>query len=82
MPPQIAEWSNLILRWVHVLSAMAWVGSTYSLVKLTRLLVPGGEPQAGQDGTSPAWLVQGGDVYIAEPRRGQPLLPARRFVLL
>ena len=63
MPPQVNEWINLILRWAHVAAAMLWVGSTYSVFKLTRLLAKGGEPG------SPAWFAQGGEFFAAFDER-------------
>src|SRR3954469_14642618 len=29
MPINYSEWSNLLVRWTHVFSAILWVGSTY-----------------------------------------------------
>jgi len=36
MPPDISEWSNLILRWIHVFVAILWIwiGQTYYFTKL------------------------------------------------
>ncbi|WP_204326210.1 urate hydroxylase PuuD, partial [Stenotrophomonas maltophilia] len=27
MDPIVAEWGSLLLRWVHVVTAIAWIGS-------------------------------------------------------
>ena len=34
MPPAVSEWSNLILRWIHVLAGIFWIGQTYYFTKL------------------------------------------------
>ena len=34
MPPAVSEWSNLILRWIHVLAGVFWIGQTYYFTKL------------------------------------------------
>ena len=34
MPPAVSEWSNLVLRWIHVLAGVFWIGQTYYFTKL------------------------------------------------
>jgi uncharacterized membrane protein len=68
MPPQVSEWSNLVLRWFHVFVAILWVGQTYYFTKLARALA--------EDG-APAWMAQSGEVYVAEKRGTQKLPPAK-----
>ena len=68
MPPQVSEWSNLVLRWFHVFAAILWVGQTYYFTKLARALA--------QDEV-PAWMAQNGEIYVAERRGTQKLLPPK-----
>ncbi len=34
MPPVVSEWIALILRWIHILAGIYWIGQTYSFAKL------------------------------------------------
>ena len=34
MPPAVSEWSGLILRWIHILAGIYWIGQTYYFTKL------------------------------------------------
>ena len=34
MPASVFEWHNLILRWIHVLAGVFWIGQTYYFTKL------------------------------------------------
>ena len=72
MPPQIYEWSNLVLRWIHVFAAIAWVGSIYGLVKMARL--------TAADKSDPAWIPLGADILTAAERRARASRSLRRSV--
>ena len=30
--PQISEWISQILRWIHVITAIAWIGSSFYFI--------------------------------------------------
>jgi uncharacterized membrane protein len=32
--PQISEWISQILRWIHVITAIAWIGSSFYFIHL------------------------------------------------
>jgi uncharacterized membrane protein len=51
----ISEWSNLLLRWVHVFAAILWVGSTYYFTWL--------DGQMRRGGDKPVWMVHSGGFY-------------------
>ena len=40
MESYILDWANLLLRWVHVITAMAWVGASLYFVMLDNSLEP------------------------------------------
>jgi uncharacterized membrane protein len=77
MPPAISEWSNLILRWIHVFVAILWIGQTYYFTKLDlRLNAEERNPRAG--GTSAqVWMVHSGGFFIAERQATPKLLPTK-----
>ena len=39
METYFLDWANLLLRWVHVITAIAWVGSSFYFVFLDNNLV-------------------------------------------
>jgi uncharacterized membrane protein len=40
MESYFLDWANLLLRWVHVITAIAWVGSSFYFVFLDSSLTP------------------------------------------
>jgi uncharacterized membrane protein len=60
----LLEWINLLLRWAHVIVAIAWIGSSFYFVFLDNSLTPPEDPQLkakGVDGE--LWAVHGGGFY-------------------
>jgi uncharacterized membrane protein len=58
------EWLNLLARWLHVVAAIAWVGSSFYFIALDNHLKPPAEQEdadAGVGGES--WEVHGGGFY-------------------
>jgi uncharacterized membrane protein len=58
------EWLNLLTRWLHVVAAIAWVGSSFYFIALDNHLKPPAEQDdadAGVGGES--WEVHGGGFY-------------------
>jgi uncharacterized membrane protein len=57
----LTEWSSLIIRWLHVTAAIAWIGSSFYFIHLDLSLKPrSGLPQGVQ---GDAWQVHGGGFY-------------------
>lgn len=63
------EAAGLLLRWLHVVAAIAWIGESFYFVALDRGLKPAKQPSAGLHGES--WSVHGGGFYLK-----QKFLPA------
>jgi uncharacterized membrane protein len=61
MDAVIGEWVNLILRWLHVVAAMAWIGSSFFFMHLDASLRPAAGIPPGKGGA--AWQVHGGGFY-------------------
>jgi uncharacterized membrane protein len=58
------EWGNLLLRWLHVIVAIAWIGSSFYFVFLDNNLVDPQSPEAKAKGVSgEIWAVHGGGFY-------------------
>jgi uncharacterized membrane protein len=64
MDAYLLDWVNLLLRWAHVITAIAWIGSSFYFVMLDNSLsVPEHEDlkKKGVDGEM--WAVHGGGFY-------------------
>ena len=60
----VLDWANLLLRWTHVIVAIAWIGSSFYFVFLDNSLVPPTDPALKERGVSgELWAVHGGGFY-------------------
>ena len=57
----LTEWASLIFRWLHVVAAIGWIGSSFYFIHLDLSLKPGHDLPAGVQGE--AWQVHGGGFY-------------------
>jgi uncharacterized membrane protein len=64
MESYLLDWANLLLRWLHVITAIAWIGSSFYFVFLDSSLVPAADPKLRAEGvTGELWAVHGGGFY-------------------
>ena len=78
MEAYIVDWLNLLARWVHFITGIAWIGSSFYFIWLDNHL------EAPQDAADDAkgvggevWSVHGGGFYHAQKYRVAPqVLPA------
>jgi uncharacterized membrane protein len=64
MEAYLLDWTNLLLRWVHVIAVIAWVGSSFYFVFLdSSLTLPVDEDLRKQGATGELWAVHGGGFY-------------------
>lgn len=64
MDPILAEWLSLALRWVHVMTGIMWIGTSFFFIWLDASLRHHAAPKPGIAGES--WLVHGGGFYAVE----------------
>ena len=58
------DWANLLLRWVHVITAIAWIGSSFYFVFLDSSLTPPVDEDLKKQGVDgELWAVHGGGFY-------------------
>ena len=58
------DWANLLLRWLHVITAIAWIGSSFYFVFLDNNLQKPNSPDLLEKGVGGAmWAVHGGGFY-------------------
>jgi uncharacterized membrane protein len=64
MESYLLDWANLLLRWAHVITAIAWIGSSFYFVFLDSSLTPPQDEDLKQQGVSgELWAVHGGGFY-------------------
>jgi len=57
----LSEWASLIFRWLHVIAAIGWIGSSFYFIHLDLELKPRSDLPEGAHGD--AWQVHGGGFY-------------------
>ncbi len=58
------DWANLLLRWLHVITVIAWIGSSFYFVFLDNNLIKPSAPDLKEKGVDGAlWAVHGGGFY-------------------
>jgi uncharacterized membrane protein len=73
METYLLDWANLLLRWLHVIVAIAWIGSSFYFVFLDSSLTPPEDEQLKKDGVSgELWAVHGGGFYHPVKFAGAP----------
>jgi uncharacterized membrane protein len=66
MDAYLLDWVNLLLRWAHVITAIAWIGSSFYFVLLDNSLSkPDSDELKGKGVDGEMWAVHGGGFYHA-----------------
>lgn len=75
MVADLLDWSNLVVRVVHLVAGIAWIGSSFYFIWLDSALTPPTPPRGGVEGE--LWMVHSGGFYRVEKRLiGPGELPA------
>ena len=73
METYLLEWAQLLLRWLHVIVAIAWIGSSFYFVFLDANLVPPQDDALKAKGVGgEMWAVHGGGFYNPQKYAGAP----------
>ena len=57
----LADWLDLLLRWLHVVAAIVWIGTSFYFVALDNHL---GRPRVAEEGVAgESWEIHGGGFY-------------------
>ena len=59
--PIFMEWAEFAIRWLHVVTAIAWIGSSFYFIALDLGLHRDRKLASGADGDE--WQVHGGGFY-------------------
>lgn len=65
LTPYLLEWMNLLLRWLHVITGIAWIGASFYFVWLDNTIRPPapGSDLANKGVSGHLWAVHGGGFY-------------------
>jgi len=64
MDAYLIDWVNLLLRWAHVITAIAWIGSSFYFVFLDNSLTPPTSDDLKKKGVDgELWAIHGGGFY-------------------
>jgi uncharacterized membrane protein len=67
------DWLNLLARWLHVIAAIVWIGSSFYFIALDNHLRPPKDERDAEDGVGgEAWEVHGGGFYNVQKYRVAP----------
>jgi uncharacterized membrane protein len=71
--PYLTDWLNILLRWLHVIAAMAWIGASFYFVYLDLSLRPPRRREDADEGVAGEfWAVHGGGFYHTQKYRVAP----------
>jgi uncharacterized membrane protein len=71
--PYITEWLDLLLRWLHVIAGIAWIGSSFYFIALDLHLLPPKQRADAQRGVGgETWELHGGGFYHVQKYRVAP----------
>jgi len=73
MAAYLLEWVNLLGRWVHMITGIAWIGASFYFIWLDNSLEPPKSSDDADKGVSgEVWSVHGGGMYHAQKYRLAP----------
>lgn len=77
LDPYVTDWLNLLIRWLHVIAAIAWIGASFYFVLLDQSLEAPTRVDDLEDGVGgELWEVHGGGFYhVKKYKVAPPVLP-------
>jgi len=64
MDSYVIEWLNLVVRWIHVITGIAWIGASFFFNWLDSQITPPENPETQVEGE--LWMVHSGGFYQLE----------------
>ena len=73
MEAYVVDWLNLLARWVHFITGIAWIGASFYFIWLdNHLEAPAAESDSEKGVGGEAWSVHGGGFYHAQKYKAAP----------
>jgi len=74
MEAYLLDWTNLLIRWLHLITGVAWIGASFYFVMLDNSLSKPVKDEDSKRGVSgELWAVHGGGVYQSQKFLAGPL---------
>ena len=71
--PYLTDWLDLVLRWLHVIAAVVWIGTSFYFIGLDNHLQPPESPEDDEAGVGgESWEIHGGGFYRVQKFRVAP----------
>lgn len=75
MDPNVSEWLNLIVRWVHVFAGILWIGQTYYFTWLDGRFTAEEEAGTRENAAAQVWMVHSGGFYAVAKQKIPKMIP-------
>ena len=73
LDPYVTDWLDLLGRWLHVIAAIVWIGTSFYFVALDNHLLPPKRRSDREEGVGgESWEIHGGGFYRIEKYRVAP----------
>ena len=72
MSGYLLDWGSLLVRWLHIVTGIAWIGSSFYFVWLDNHLLPPERPDGDPGVAGELWAVHGGGFYRARKYQVAP----------
>jgi uncharacterized membrane protein len=77
MEAYVLDWLSLLVRWLHLIAGIAWIGASFYFVMLDNSLSPAKPADAKRGVFGELWAVHGGGFYVSQKfltgPKGEPL---------
>src|SRR2546428_11148639 len=77
MEAYILDWLSLLVRWLHLIAGIAWIGASFYFVMLDSSRPPARPADAKRGVCGELWAVHGGGFYVSQKfltgPKGEPL---------
>ena len=73
MEAYAGEWLQLLIRWVHLITGIAWIGASFYFIWLDNSLQPPRRARDADEGVGgELWAIHGGGFYHVQKYRVAP----------
>lgn len=66
MEAYVLDWLSLLVRWLHLIAGIAWIGASFYFVMLDNSLTPAKPADAKRGVFGELWAVHGGGFYVSQ----------------
>jgi len=63
MNAELLDWLNLVVRWAHVITAIAWIGASFYFIWLDLSLQQPSDEKLAKGFAGDLWAIHGGGIY-------------------